>query len=221
MKQSYNLPAGNFSSWLSYTRSALQRNNDINVPCGSCTACCTSAYFVHIRPQEKQTLDCIPKRFLFPAPGLPAGNMLLGFDNNGHCPMLKNNICSIYKTRPQTCRTYDCRVFPATGLKAGEKEKDAINQQIRRWKFSFAGKDDHQKYSALQKTATFLRNHKKDFPEGFIPANTTQLAILAIKVYTHFINDIKDNRGNQKSDSQLVKAIVKTAGNFKPEFNLG
>ncbi len=39
-------------------------------------------------------------------------------------------------TRPQTCRTYDCRIFPAAGLGMDDDE-GLIARQARRWQFSF------------------------------------------------------------------------------------
>ena len=85
-------------------------------PCGGCTACCTSSQFVHIEPDETRTLSRIPAALLFPAPGLPRGHRLMGYDENGHCPMLVDATCSIYADRPRTCRTYDCRIFPAADI---------------------------------------------------------------------------------------------------------
>lgn len=38
----------------------------------------------------------IPAELLFPAPGLPKGHVLLGYDANGHCPMLAEGGCSIF-----------------------------------------------------------------------------------------------------------------------------
>jgi hypothetical protein len=131
-----DLPAGGFSSWLRRTRSAQTGKGTANVPCGECIACCTSSYFIHIGPGESRTLSRIPKELLFPAPGLPKGHVLLGYDENGCCPMLVDGKCSIYEHRPQTCRGYDCRVFPAAGIEAGDSDKELINLRIRRWKFS-------------------------------------------------------------------------------------
>src|SRR5262249_465616 len=109
------LPAGEFSSWLRLTRRALQlKNIGADVPCGECNACCGSSYFIHIKPEETQTLNRIPKALLFPAPGLPKGNVLMGYNEKGECPMLIDNKCSIYEHRPQTCRDFDCRIFAAT-----------------------------------------------------------------------------------------------------------
>jgi len=73
-----DLPAGGFSSWLRRTRVALLEEDGADVPCGECSACCTTSHFVHVRPEETQTLARIPQELLFPAPALPAGNVLLG-----------------------------------------------------------------------------------------------------------------------------------------------
>ena len=91
-----------------------------DVPCGTCTACCTSSQFVHIEPDERDALAHIPAELLFPAPGRPRGHVLLGYDERGHCPMLVDGACSIYAHRPRTCRTYDCRVFAAAGVDPGD-----------------------------------------------------------------------------------------------------
>src|SRR5262249_23063586 len=114
-------PAGDFSTWLAATRRALGSDADVDVPCGTCTAGCTASYFIHVRPDETRTLARIPKALLFPAPGLPKGHKVMGYGENGHCPMLVDNACSIYADRPQTCRTYDCRVFPASGIEPDDK----------------------------------------------------------------------------------------------------
>ena len=77
--------------------------------------------FIHIQPEETQTLQRIPRALLFPAPGLPKGHVLMGYCDKGQCPMLVDNQCSIYEHRPQTCRDYDCRVFAATGISVDQQ----------------------------------------------------------------------------------------------------
>ena len=56
-----------------------------------------------------------PAALRFPRPGRPKGHVVLGYDEHGRCPMLGDHGCTIYEHRPRTCRTYDCRVFAATG----------------------------------------------------------------------------------------------------------
>ncbi len=74
---------------------AIRGERGSEVPCGSCTACCTSSQFVHIGPDETDTLARIPAALLFPAPRQPPGHVLLGYDERGHCPMLVDGRCSI------------------------------------------------------------------------------------------------------------------------------
>src|SRR5262249_61313433 len=93
-----------------------------------------------VRPDETRTLARIPKALLVPAPGLPKGHRVMGYDANGHCPMLVDNACSIYADRPQTCRTYDCRVFAATGIDPGDKP--LIRERADAWRFDYPTERD-------------------------------------------------------------------------------
>ena len=115
--------AGDFSAWLDEMLGALRGERAADVPCAGCTACCTSSQFVHIEPDETDTLAHIPPELLFPAPLAPRGHVVLGYDERGHCPMLVDDQCSIYEHRPRTCRTYDCRVFPAAGIEIGGRRQ--------------------------------------------------------------------------------------------------
>jgi hypothetical protein len=129
------LDAGRFSEWLRELDAALQGDDDARVPCGTCRACCTSAQFVHIGPDETDTLAHVPRALCFPAPGLPVGHVVLGYDERGWCPMLGEHGCTIYEHRPRTCRTYDCRVFAAAGVTPADDQPD-IAARVRRWRFT-------------------------------------------------------------------------------------
>jgi hypothetical protein len=180
-----DLPAGPFSVWLDRIRRAQKTKAGADVPCGECRGCCTSSYFIHIDPGEKDALAAIPKRLRFPAPGLPKGHVLLGYDEKGHCPMFKDNACSIYAHRPQTCRDYDCRVFAAAGL-AADADKPRIAGQAVRWKFAFPKDADRKRFAAVRAAAAFLSENAALFPAGFVPGNPAQLAMLALKVCDAF-----------------------------------
>ena len=95
------MAAGDFSQWLTQMAAALRGERGSEVPCGDCTACCTASQFVHIAPNETDTLSHIPKELLFAAPRLPRGHKLLGYDDRGYCPMLIDGACSIYAHRPE------------------------------------------------------------------------------------------------------------------------
>jgi Fe-S-cluster containining protein len=212
-----DLPAGCFSSWLRRTRLALVKENGADVPCGECNACCKSSYFIHIRPEEIRTLARINRKLLFPAPGLPKGNVLLGYDQNGCCPMLIDGKCSIYEHRPLTCRIYDCRIFTAVGIAAGEDDKTLITQHIRRWKFSYPTERDRDQHSAVQAAAKFLRERAECFPSGQVPGNSSQLAILALKVYGVFLKDNNEpgKTGRVASDIEVANAIMEVNEKFE------
>lgn len=178
MTDTHDLPAGRFSTW-------LDRIGD-DVPCGTCTACCTSSQFVHIGPDEGETLSHIPRALLFPAPGLPKGHVVMGYDERGHCPMFVDGACSIYDHRPRTCRTYDCRVFPAAGVMPDHDGRVAIAAQVRRWRFDVSEGDDEVLRAAVQAAAAYLRANAALLP-GLVPSNATQLAFLAVRVRELFL----------------------------------
>lgn len=182
-----DLAAGDFSTWLGEIAVAIRGEQGMDVPCGGCTACCTSSQFVPIGPDETDTLAHIPAELVFPAPGWPPGSVVLGYDERGHCPMLVENQCSIYEHRPTTCRTYDCRVFPAAGLELAEAGKDLIAQRARQWRFDFPTADDIRQQEAVRTAAAYFAEHADLLPDGVPPANATQLAVLAIEVHALFL----------------------------------
>jgi Fe-S-cluster containining protein len=182
-----DLPAGDFSSWVAGMEAALSGVVDADVPCGGCTACCTSSQFIHIAPDEHDTLSHIPAELLFPAPGRLKGHVLLGYDERGHCPMLIDNQCSIYEHRPRTCRTYDCRIFAATGVDIDD-DKVPIARQARRWKFSFPTQADRAEHDAVRAAARYLDEHRGQLAECAAPTNSIQRAVCAIEIHRVFVD---------------------------------
>ena len=178
-----DLPAGGLASWVADLRAALRGERPADVPCGDCTACCTSSQFVHIGPDEAETLAQVPPELLFPAPGLPAGHVVLGHDERGHCPMLVAGRCSIYEHRPRTCRTYDCRVFAAAGVEP-DPARPLIARQAARWRFDLGTGADRASSAAVRTAAGFLREHPDAVPGG--PAD---VAVLAVELADLFAGD--------------------------------
>jgi len=174
------LGAGRFSTWLDMIQGVIRNGDPSDVPCGSCTACCTSSQFIHIAPDEVDTLGEIPKNVLFAAPRLPAGHVLMGYDEHGHCPLLIDGACSIYEDRPRTCRTYDCRVFTASGLELDDPTKSAINHQVRQWRFQLADSIDRAELDAVRSAAMLLRELE--------PAlDITERTLAAIEIHDQFL----------------------------------
>ncbi|MFM2077490.1 MAG: hypothetical protein RJA49_1380 [Actinomycetota bacterium] len=158
------LPAGGFGTWLRVLQDAVRGEAETDVPCGTCTACCRSAQFVLVEPDEADARAHIPAALLFPAPRLPQGNMLMGYDQHGRCPMLGEHGCTIYAHRPRTCRTYDCRVFPAAGVFPDEAEKADIAARARRWVFTYENDADRQLHDDVVAAAQELRAAEPDLP---------------------------------------------------------
>ena len=146
--------AGAFGAWLDATRATIRGAGEATVPCDGCTACCESGQFVHVDPDERDALAVIPAALLFPAPGLPPGHLLLGYDEHGRCPMLVDGRCSIYASRPRACRTYDCRVFAASGVTPDHQP--AIAARVAEWRFTFTGPADDDARDAVVARATRL-----------------------------------------------------------------
>jgi Fe-S-cluster containining protein len=153
-----------FGPWLAGLGAALRGEMDSDVPCGSCIACCSSSQFVHVEPDEADALAHIPAELLFPAPGMPKGHRLMGYDERGRCPMLTDAGCSIYAHRPRTCRTYDCRVFPAAGVFPTEPEKAAIAERARQWQFTYDGDAERGQHAAIRAAAQRLHVAEPDLP---------------------------------------------------------
>ena len=200
------LPAGNFSAWLSDMRRALAGTDGMNVACGDCRGCCTSSYFIKIRPHEIETRRATGEDCLEPAPNAPAGTMLMGYGANGHCAMLREGNCSIYQHRPDTCRTYDCRVFTASGTTPGD-EKPVISQRVARWRFEFPADRDREEHRAVTAAANFIRRYPVRFPGGRVPSRPSEIAVLAVKAYPVFLRE-------PAPDAETAAAIIETCRAF-------
>jgi uncharacterized protein len=184
-RSSRDLPAGAFGDWLDGMRAALRHEADADVACGDCCACCSTGHFVHIAPEETETLAHIAPELVFPAPGQPAGHVLLGHDERGRCPLLdEGGRCTVYAWRPRTCRIYDCRVFAAAGIAA---DRAAISARARRWRFACPAPADADKLAAARAAARFVREHAAAFPGGAVPDDPSQLAVLAVRVADVFL----------------------------------
>ena len=207
---SHDLAAGGFSAWMVEVQGAIRGERSADVPCGECTACCTSSQFIHIAPDEADALAHVPAALLFPAPRLPRGHVLLGYDEQGQCPMLIDNTCSIYEHRPRTCRTYDCRVFPAAGVEIDDNDKVLIARQARRWRFSFPSQSDRNQREAVGAAALYLQENRQLLPAAVVPASTTQLAVLAVEIHDAFLEHHPDAGGSTvvEPDPEVVRVML-------------
>jgi hypothetical protein len=116
--------------------------------------------------------------------------MLLGYDEQGHCPMLVDNRCSIYEHRPRSCRTYDCRIFPAAGVEVDD-DKPLIARRVERWRFSFPTRADREQFEAVQAAAKS--------PDGAAPTNATARALRAIELHEAFLRPDEEGTRNSRA----------------------
>jgi hypothetical protein len=204
------ISAGDFSDWLLRTRAALDGGEPDDVPCGACNGCCKSSYFIHVGPDERDALATIPSKLLFAAPGLPKGHLILGHVENGCCPMLVAEKCSIYDSRPRTCRDYDCRVFTATAI---DPDKPAVELRTRRWGFSFPAEQDRLEYAMVRAAGRFIAEHPDSFPTGTLPTNPVHLAVVAIRAYVVFSApvDLADEYIEGRRPSDIAEAMLGAA----------
>jgi len=201
-----DLPAGNFSEWLRNMRRALAGDGGMDVACGDCVGCCTSSYYIKVRAGESRALAAIDPRHLDPEP-TAAGDRIMGFDSNGHCHLFANGGCSIYADRPETCRTYDCRVFAAAGMPAGGDDKSVINARVARWRFEYPSDADRDEQRAVRAAANYLRQHPVRFPNGRVPSRPSDIAVLAVKTYRVFLDP-------PANDPDIARAIVEANREF-------
>jgi len=203
------IAAGPFGKWLNEARAALSGDAGSDVPCGDCVGCCVSSYFIPVRPEDTGAIARIPPELLVRAPG-PGGNAMLGYREDGTCPMLHAGKCSIYTDRPQTCRDYDCRIFAAAGIDAGGEDKHVINRRVRAWRFTYPTDAERKAHEAIRATAAFIRDKKASFPGGRAPTAPTGIAVLALKAHTVFL----DPRLPTLRDEEIAAAIVAASREF-------
>ena len=177
------LPAGDFSAWLQATYATLWRDVPADVPCGSCNVCCRTHHQLHLRPGEKAARKRLPREYLSVARGLPPGYLLLGYDERGACPVLVDDRCSIYEDRLLVCRTYDCRIYAATGV---APDRDEIARQVRRWRFSYETAQDRELHEAVLAAVRFIREHPDCLPSRAAYEQPIRVATLAVATHEAF-----------------------------------
>lgn len=208
------LPAGEFSAWLREMRTVLAGSGDSGTPCGDCCACCSTSHFVHVEPDERETLSAVPRELAFPAPGAPAGRLVLPYDARGRCPLLdERGRCRIYDRRPRTCRVYDCRVFAAAGIPA---DRAPISRQAARWEFTYVDERAREEHVAVRAAARFVRDNPGLFPGGAVPGDPSQLAVLAVNAAGVFVaggGEAGDPR-RPASGPEIAGAVVQAVAGF-------
>ena len=182
------VPAGSFGVWLSQMQQALRGQGGTDVPCGDCVGCCVSSYHIPLRANDAQVAAQVPPALLQVTGPAEAPQQWMAYGADGHCPMLRNRQCTVYAQRPQTCRDYDCRIFAAAGLPAGDATRSVINERVAAWQFSYDSAVEQDAHRAVTAAAAFIAAHQRDIDGIRFPGGPTGIAVLALKVYGVFLD---------------------------------
>ena len=170
---SAEIAAGEFGTWLAGFQSSLHDGFPADVPCDGCAACCRSGKLIPVEPDEVGAIAFIPPESLVAMPGEPT-RRVLAHDSSGRCSQLTDDGCAVYAHRPRACRAYDCRIFPATGVRP---DSAPIAERTERWRFSYASHGARERHDAVRMAAVVL-----GFPGGLSsPVSPTQHALDAIE----------------------------------------
>jgi len=159
-----------FAPWIVAMQEGMRTGAGIDVPCGDCVACCTSAQQIVVDHDERDAL---------PVHAVVDG--VLATDDKGTCVLLVDGRCSVYDHRPRRCRTYDCRIFVATGI-VPEADKPAIATRAAQWRFTFDTDDDRRRRDAVHMAVVMVRTS-----QDTRPASATQLAAAAIQLHEELL----------------------------------
>jgi Fe-S-cluster containining protein len=178
------LPPVAFAVWLGATVATLRDDVPADVPCGNCNACCRTFHQIHLRPGEKRARRRLPKEYLSVAGRPPPGYLLLGYTEEGACPVLVGGRCTVYEDRPLVCRTYDCRLYAATDV---EPDRAEIAEQVGRWRFEYPEAEDRERQEAVLAAVHFIRETPACLPSDAARRQPIRLATLAVVTHERFL----------------------------------
>jgi Fe-S-cluster containining protein len=203
-------PAGHFAAWVESMKRVLRNEAEADVPCDGCTGCCISSYAIALRPSDAVALAQVPARHLrLPIDG---GLAFMGYRDDGTCPMLEGNSCTIYRDRPRTCRDYDCRIYAATGL-APDGDRPVIQSRVAEWQFEYCSHDERGQHQAMVRAARFIQDHAALFPAALKAHVASAAAVLAFKAWEEFTQEKGDGSSDPSPDS-LIRRVLEAVRRF-------
>ena len=159
------------------TLATLRDDVPADVPCGACNACCRTFHQLHIRPGEKRARKRLPKEYFSAPRDCRPATCCWAMIEDGACPVLVEGRCTIYEDRPLVCRTYDCRLYAATGV---EPDRAEIAEKVRRWSFSYPAAEDRERQEAVLAAVRFIRETPACLPGAAARRQPIRLATLAV-----------------------------------------
>ena len=167
-----DLAAGEFSAWLTAMQAALRGERDADVPCDGCTACCTSSQFVHIEPDETDTLAHIPRPA--PVPGSPAAR-------GATCcsATTSTGAARCWSTAgARSTSTGPGRAAPTTAgcsrRRGWTADQPAVARRAQRWRFAHPSPTDREQHEAVRAAAVVLRERHPEAPAARIAVGAVE-----------------------------------------------
>lgn len=141
----------------------------VRVPCGSCSLCCRSAMRIPLTEEEAAR---------FPHDVSESGRAQLRHRGRD-CELYDAELgrCSVYETRPQACREYDCRALWLAGLRSTERGRE-INERLDTWRTQFKTERDYAIAAAVWLTARAMLMEDPGADVGLVAGAAAVLAAL-------------------------------------------
>jgi Fe-S-cluster containining protein len=173
------------------------KTDEVQVDCGSCTACCTGFHiFIELEEREGLEIDnegCLKR------------------DANDTCTYLKEGKCSIYERRPLPCRSFTCQPMVFSGMASADNPK--LNKALSEWRFLLKTEADVALMCAIQLAKNELLENYDQIPESM--QNSCAIAGLAVIQATKFLPQVEMQLQEVKKAGnfdQLVMAILEKQG---------
>jgi hypothetical protein len=78
----------------------------------------------------------------------------------------------------------------------------------RTWVFSYESDAERRAHDAVRAAAAFLRDERASFPDGAAPSSPGDIAVLALKVYTVFLD------APSRSAAETAAAVIEASRRF-------
>jgi hypothetical protein len=93
---------------------------------------------------------------------------------------------------------------------------------VKAWEFTYESEDGREEHRILKEAAAFLEKNRDLFPQGSLPGNPTQLAVLAVRIFRLFSSMMGKGRAFPGSQVRATVCFVKEkfrGGGRSPEFS--
>jgi uncharacterized protein len=194
------LDAGALGDWARGYVDALLHDGDVDVPCGTCAACCESGYLIPIHPDETDVRAHVPDDRLRRSADPDDDTVYIAHGDDGRCAMHVGG-CTIYAHRPRACRAFDCRVLAATGIAIDDSV--GVARQAARWRFALQTDDDHERQRAVLAAVAALAEAD---PDGESLRSPMRRAVVAVAGHGRFMPPAPDGA----AEPDAVAVVLRT-----------